>query len=552
MDVENSFIKPILLFYYGKGMSEAEAYEEVSKKYGPRAISLKTIRKWYTIFKPKDSSVNKGVNPKQKFTDEFLIDLVNKNPDLNMAEIAKMANCSCSVISRRIKNINKHVERVSYKKKFLQNNGRCPFQALQPKFSDEFLINLVSENPGLSMTGLAKIADCSKSTIYKRLSQINSGDNTVFYINKNLQVGVPKFTDEFLINLINQNPGLSIGGIAKLADCARSTISARIKLINSERADDKKIVLQKVPPKISRKFTDEFLIDLVNENPDLSMSQLANLANVSRITIFRRLKQINSEGERVKYINKNDKENRKKFTDEYLISLVNDNPDLDMDALANLANVSRITISRRLKEVNNECERVKYIDKSNQCSRDKFTDDFLIELIKSNPDYSVQKLAKLAGCRCSAIYNRVKLINNERADNNKIVLKNDASDTANKLTDEFFINLINDNPGLSMKELGSLVGINRHIISKRLNRINYENEKVKYVNKNTRLFQIKFTDEYLVDLINNNPGLNMEKLAELSGTSVRTISRRLKEINEDRESSNKISLKKGISKPTED
>ncbi|KXN69217.1 hypothetical protein CONCODRAFT_79422, partial [Conidiobolus coronatus NRRL 28638] len=542
MDVENSFIKPILLFYYGKGMSEAEAYEEVSKKYGSRAISLKTIRKWYGLFNPKDNSVNKRVSPKQKFTDEFLIDLVNENPDLNMAEIAKIADCSCSVISRRIKNVNKHVERVRYRKKVLQKNTQFPFQTLQPKFTDEFLINLINENPGLSIAGLAKLADCSKSTIYKRLSQINSGDNIVCYINKNLQVGVPKFTDEFLINLISENPGFSMGRLAKLAGCTKSTISNRIKLINSERTDDNKITLQKDPSKTSKKFTDEFLINLVNENPDLSMNQLANLANVSRVTIFRRLKQINSEIERVKYVNKSERKYRKKFTDEYLIRLVNENPNLNMDALANIANVSKITISRRLKQVNSECERVKYIGKSSQSSKDKFTDEILIDLVNSNPDLSLQKLAKLAGCRVSAIYNRVRLINSERADDNKIILQNDVSDTANKLTDKFLINLINDNPELGMKELGSLSGTNRYTVSKGLNKINCENEKVKYINKNTQLVQIEFTNEYLVDLVNNNPGLSMKKLAELSGVSVRTISRRLKEINKNRENSNKISL----------
>jgi transcriptional antiterminator len=98
---------------------------------------------------------------------------------------------------------------------------------------------------------------------------------------------------------------------------------------------------------------------LVNENPDLNITELAKLSGISRQTISSSIKRINLDGEKSIIV----KKGRKKFTDEFLIRLINDNPMLNISELAKLANSSPRTISNRLKEINSNGERVKYIYK---------------------------------------------------------------------------------------------------------------------------------------------------------------------------------------------
>ncbi|KXN71105.1 hypothetical protein CONCODRAFT_6274 [Conidiobolus coronatus NRRL 28638] len=361
MDVENTFIKPVLKSYFDRGMEEYETHREISNKYGPRAITLKTIYKWFAKFRNDNiRKLNFANSSKPKFTDEFLIDLVNNNPGLNMTGLAKLANTSISTISARLKQVNSKDERANYIwKSFL--NHKLSSRSRPKKFTDEYLIELVKENPELNLKELAMLADASRGTIIERMKQINSSGDKVKYISKKIQKGQTMFSDEFIINLVNENPGLNLKELARLSNSSESYLSIRIKQVNN---DGKKAnYTAKRARNYKKKITDESLIDLINNNPSLNMSELAILADVSQRTISRRIKQINDRNTKTSCIKKEAK-TKQKFTDEFLINLINENPDLNMKELSKLADSSISTIYNRLKKINSNGEKVKYISKN--------------------------------------------------------------------------------------------------------------------------------------------------------------------------------------------
>jgi transcriptional antiterminator len=470
MDVENSFIKPTLLFYFGKGINELEAYKEISKQYGQYAITYKTINKWFKVFRKQESlkTSKKQNSSKKQFTDEFLINLINKNPHHNMEELGKLANTSRMVISRRLKKINDGIEIVHY-----QNKSHLK----KTNLTNKFLINLINNHPGYSMKELAKLADCSQTTIFNKLKEINSkrsSDRKV--ILENTRHNTKLFSNEFLISLINDNPDKGLAGLAKIANCSKNTIYTRLKKINSERENNCKIILPKSVNNgeaKSRIFTDEFLINLVNKNPELSLRELAKVVKCSESTISKRLKEVNSDGERAIYKNKYYRNNTKKFSDEFLIKLVNENPGLNMTELGKLSKSSRSTISNRLKQIDSAGDRVMYCRKSDK----KFTDEFLIELINENPNLSMEELGKLAGTSRSTISNRLRQINSQES--RVIYIKNGSK----KFSDECLIKLINENPSYSMDDLALALNSSRQTISIRIKQINSGYERVKYIKK---------------------------------------------------------------------
>lgn len=360
MDIENTFIKPVLKSYFEKGLEEYETYKEISDKYGKRVITMRTINKWFKKFRiNKIRSANLANVSRQKFTDEYLIDLVNDNPDLNMSELAKLANTAPSTISTRLKQVNSKGERAKYisKNTFCQNFYSCK---RQKKFTDEFLIELVKKHPNYSLKQLAAHADVSLTTMANRMKQVNGNSDRVKYISKKCHKGQTKFTDKCLIDLINKNPELNMKELAKLLNSSPSHISIRIKQINSDSEKVKYITKSRFS---KDKVSDEYLLELISDNPNLNMSELANLAGISDKTMSRRIQQINDSSDSTVYIKKDGSTKKMKFTDEYLINLINENPKLNMRELSNLAGTSVSTISKRLKKINSSGEKVKYINK---------------------------------------------------------------------------------------------------------------------------------------------------------------------------------------------
>jgi DNA-binding Lrp family transcriptional regulator len=411
MDVENEFIKPVISFYYNEGLNEQEARKEITKKYGPYGITMRTINKWYSLFKLDEIPDKKTTFTSHKISDESLINLIKENPDLNMTELGKLANTTASVISIRLREINSDGERVKYKSK---RAGR------QKLFTDEFLINLASENPNAGITELASLAGVSFQVVSRRINQINKFEERIKY--KSKKTGKqPKFTDEFLINLVNENPGITMQKLGELSGVSTSTIWCRLNKIKSKgeiiKYNHRKCKNNKPEnnqkPKI--KITDQRIIDLVNENPKLNMSELAKLADISISTVSRRIKIIKNSGKLLDYgVKKHQKEGPKKvgrprkFTDAYLIRLINDNPDISMNELAKLASVNANTMFNRIKKINCEDIKVKYISKNNVS---KFSDELIINLVNDNPELNLEELSKLIGTSVRTLSRRLKQIN---------------------------------------------------------------------------------------------------------------------------------------------
>ncbi|KXN68024.1 hypothetical protein CONCODRAFT_109194 [Conidiobolus coronatus NRRL 28638] len=338
MSTEINIIRQALLELFNQNKTEIEAFEELSKSNNAFSVSLNLVKKWFRKFRAeKRDSANK------------------KNP------------------------------------------------GIKPNFTNEFLIMLVNENPELNLSGLAKLAGTSRSTVSSRIKEINIDGEKVIYKKKSYQRGTERVTEEFVINLIKENPGLNLSELAKLADTSQSTISVRLRQINSNRPDDDKLILQKGVGKVKnspKTISDEDLITLVNENPEFSMEKLANISGTSTGYISTRLKQLNSKEKVVNYNSKKSKLGTTKLTDESLINLIKQNPGLNSYELAKLADTSQPTISLRLRKINstrsddNKLILQRSITKLPKKSK-SISDEFIINLVNSNPGLNMKELAKL-------------------------------------------------------------------------------------------------------------------------------------------------------------
>ncbi|KXN68126.1 hypothetical protein CONCODRAFT_79900 [Conidiobolus coronatus NRRL 28638] len=449
---------------------------------------MRTINKWYSIFRSEENISDKRPTvTSHKISDETLIDLIRKNPDLNMTELGELAGTTASVISIRLKEINRDGERVKYKSKRV---GR------QKLFSDEFLINLANENPSASITELSSLAGVSFQVVSRRIKQINNFEERIKC--KSKKTGKqPKFTDEFLTKLVNENPGITMQKLGELAGVSTSTIWCRLNKIKSKGENIKyyrkkcKNSTSENNQKPKTKVTNQRIIDLINENPELNMSELARLADTSISTISRRIKIIKNSGQVLdygvkKYLKVGTKAKQvgrpRKFTDAFLIRLINENPDLNMNELAKLANVNVNTIFNRIKKINCEDIKVKYISKNDVS---KFSDELIINSVNDNPDLNLEELSKLIGTSPRTISRRLKQINS----NGKVinyVKKKPLPKTRVKLTEEFLINLVNENPGLTMAELAKLANVSTGTISNHIRKINSKGAKVNYIYKDSR------------------------------------------------------------------
>jgi DNA-binding Lrp family transcriptional regulator len=411
MDIENEFIKPVISFYYNEGLNEQEAHKKITKKYGAYGITMRTINKWYSIFRSEEVPVKRIAFTSHKISDESLINLVKENPDLNMKELGKLANTTASVISIRLKEINSDGERVNYKSKRV---GR------QKLFTDEFLIKLANENPNAGITELASLAGVSFQVVSRRIKQINNFEERIKY--KSKKTGKqPKFTDEFLINLVNENPGVTMQKLGEFVGVSTPTIWCRLNKIKSKgetieyNHKECENNTSKNNQKAKIKVTEQCIIDLINENPELNMSEVARLADTSISTVSRRIKSIKNNGKLLDYgVKKHQKDEPKKigrprkFTDAYLIRLINENPDLNVNELAKLSNVNASTMLNHIKKVNCENIKVKYISKNDVS---KFSDEFIISSINDNPDLNLEELSKLIGTSVRTLSRRIKQIN---------------------------------------------------------------------------------------------------------------------------------------------
>jgi transcriptional antiterminator len=473
MDYESTFIMPTLLIYYKKGHTELEAYQDISSKYGPLTITLKTTRKWFAKFRinNKRSVTCKSVS-RPKFTDDYLINLINQNPTLNMEELGNLCGTSSKTISNRLRQINKSGVRVKYVKKYYLNQSLKAINRSR-KFSDEYLIKLVGENPELSMKRLGELAGCSTTTIARRIEQINADGDKVGYCKKSFLNFKTKFTDEFLINLINDNPDLNMNQLAELSNSSSTTISSRIKQINkfSNRVNyvKKQYLNQNLKHyKKPFKFSDDYLIELINNNLELNIAELAKLANSSPSTISARIRKINSVEHRINYTKKVPKQSKAKLKDEALVALINNNPTLNMRELGRLADVNERTISRRLKQLNKDGDVVTYVKKKTKASDIGLSDDELIEVILNNHELNIGELAKVINCPRSKLLAKIKQLNDKEV----VHIKKYFNKSNPKLSDEELLNLKKSNPKLSFSKLAEIVGCATSTVHRRLKRIN--------------------------------------------------------------------------------
>ncbi|KXN64947.1 hypothetical protein CONCODRAFT_13652 [Conidiobolus coronatus NRRL 28638] len=253
-------------------------------------------------------------------------------------------------------------------------------------------------------------------------------------------------------------------------------------------------------------------------------------------------KKINSSEERIKFKPKNVGK-PKKFTDESLISLANDNPDINLKELSSLVGASITAVSRRIDQINSFEERIKLKSKK-AGKKSKFTDEFILNLVNANPDLKMQELGELIGISVSAISHRIIKMKNSgiRLQYSYKGCKNTRFEESQKqkirVSNQVIIDLVNENPELKIRELAGLTKTSLSTMYRKIRIIKDGGQLLEYGNKKSRKDKStpirspkKFTDGFQTLLVNESPDLNSVELPKSVDTDVIPLSNLTKKTN---------------------
>jgi transposase len=114
-NVDQLFIRSIMLFEFDQKKSEMETYRKITTVYDKETISLPTVYNWFTRFRSGDRSLeNKPLPGATPLIDkDRLQKLIEENPSYTLNELAKRLNVSKATVCRHRKDIIKAMKKVS-------------------------------------------------------------------------------------------------------------------------------------------------------------------------------------------------------------------------------------------------------------------------------------------------------------------------------------------------------------------------------------------------------------------------------------------------------
>lgn len=101
------FLRGILLHYFHRKTTAAEAHRILVETYGDNALSEQTCRRWFQRFKGGDFDIEDEQHPgaEKKFEDTELEALLDEDPCQRQEELAETLGVDQSTVSRRLKQL---------------------------------------------------------------------------------------------------------------------------------------------------------------------------------------------------------------------------------------------------------------------------------------------------------------------------------------------------------------------------------------------------------------------------------------------------------------
>uniref|UniRef100_A0A914BUV8 Mos1 transposase HTH domain-containing protein n=1 Tax=Acrobeloides nanus TaxID=290746 RepID=A0A914BUV8_9BILA len=102
-------LRHIMLYYFEKGHTAAEAFRDLNDLFGERTIGRKTIYEWFDRFKSGDTSLEDkpGRGRPSDFDDQALLAAMEEDESLTTRILAEQFNVDHSTIVHRLKKLGK-------------------------------------------------------------------------------------------------------------------------------------------------------------------------------------------------------------------------------------------------------------------------------------------------------------------------------------------------------------------------------------------------------------------------------------------------------------
>lgn len=253
-----------------------------------------------------------------------------------------------------------------------------------------------------------------------------------------------------LVKLVKDNPTLTIKDLAKRLNISSSSVSKYLRTLSTENAlGECKYSSNKLVDLKCRK-----LVELLNEDPTLTIKDLAKKLNVSTASVSNYLRRLSDNNTLCKRQRASGKHIEPKCRD--LAELINKDPTLTNDDLAKMLNVSTRTLSKylhRLSTENNLIERQS--SNTKKCERKRVK---LVELLNADPTLTNKELAEKLDISTSALSQYLRTLSDENVSIERHTLGKKRSEDK-IINKERVATLIKQDPTLTYKAISKLIGV---------------------------------------------------------------------------------------------
>lgn len=105
--------KLLFKYEYILGASASGAAKKINSIFGKGTVNIRYVQRWFEKFRTADITVEYKPRPKVLVNNQRLKNIVEKNPEMGVREIAKILNISVATVSRRLTAMGK-VKRPEY------------------------------------------------------------------------------------------------------------------------------------------------------------------------------------------------------------------------------------------------------------------------------------------------------------------------------------------------------------------------------------------------------------------------------------------------------
>ena len=355
-----------------------------------------------------------------------LIELLKSDPTLTKWELANKLNISITSVSNYLNILSSENALGEYpqlsQKRREQKSPKLAKRSKIEKILDEHhqllskiicnlkyakLAKLVKENPTLTIKDLAQKLSISRSSVSKYLRTLST-ENVL----GECEYSNNKLIDlkcRKLIELLNDDPTLTIKDLAKKLNVSTASVSNYLRILSSENALCKR-------QRASRKRIEQKcrkLAKLINKDPTLNNDDLAKMLNVSTRTLSKYLHRLSTENNLIERQSSNTKKCERKRVK--LVELLNADPTLTNKELSEKLDISTSALSQYLRTLSDENVSIERHTLGRKRSEDKLINKERVAiLIKQDPTLTYKAISKLIGVSFVTVRNYILELREER------------------------------------------------------------------------------------------------------------------------------------------